>query len=208
MNTMSVITCRSNQLRGARELRSKRSTESFYTYVGGTSGPWEVTQLLVRRGDPLSHVSHVGIINGRLNRTPAGTAWILSGVVRNTRHVTREEFVPPGACRIAGNSPVSTCAALIPIRRSPEWWQLGRESRRDLLNPPSRRPPRGLRYLSTMIRKWQHRRDLSEQFDCLAWFEYEPRDSAAFDDLLADWRASEEWKFVDRECDIRLVRAF
>lgn len=204
---MSVITCRSNQLRGARELRGKRPTESFYTYVGGTFGAWEVTQLLSRRGDPLPQVTHVDIINGRLNRTPAGTAWILSGVVRNTRQVTREEFVPPGTSRTVCNFPAPTCAALIPIRRSLEWWQLDREARREMLNPPIKPPLRGLRHLSALIRDWQHRRDLSEQFDCLAWFEYEPRDSAAFDDLLADWRASEEWKFVDRECDIRLVRS-
>jgi hypothetical protein len=63
----------------------------------------------------------------------------------------------------------------------------------------------GLRYLSSIVRRWQYRRDLSTQFDCVTWFEYEPRDSAAFDDLLTAWRASEEWNYVDRECDIRLV---
>ena len=204
---MSVITCRSNQLRGAHELSPNRPTDVFYHYVGGSSGAWEVMQLTSRLGDPLAGATHVDVLNGRLDRTPVGTSWILSGLVRNTRYVTREEFIPTETRRPANDVPPPTCAALIPIRRSPDWWQLGREVRREMRHTQSQRAPRGLRYLSALIRRWQHRQDPSEQFDGVIWFEYEPRDSSAFDDLLADWRASEEWKYVDRECDIRLVRA-
>lgn len=202
---MSVITCRSNQLRGSQILSSRRSADALYNYVGGVSGAWEVTSLVARRGDSLAAVSHVDIVNGPLRRTPVGTVWLMSGLVRNTRYVSREEVLPPGAPRPVEQSP--TCAALIPIRRSPEWWQLGQAARRELLQSQSRRTPVGFRFLSAILRTWQHRLDLSEQFDCVTWFEYEPRDSAAFEDLLADWRASEEWKYIDRECDIRLVRA-
>jgi hypothetical protein len=207
---MSVITCRSNQLRGARELSLKRPTEEFYNYVGGSSGAWEVTAFSALRGEPLATVTHVDIVNGRLDRIPAGASWILSGLVRNTRYVTREELVPPGKRRFAAHSPSPTCAALIPIRRSAAWWDLDVEARRELQHPQSQRAPFGLQYLqylSAMIHRWQHRRDLSDQLDNVTWFEYEPRDATAFDDLLADWRASEEWTYIDRECDIRLVRA-
>lgn len=200
---MSVITCRSNRLRGARELSRKRPTESLYNYVGGSSGAWEVTQLTTGRGEPLAAVTHVEIINGHLDRIPMGTSWVLSGLVQNTRYVTREERRPVG--RGARGPFPPTCAALIPTLRSPEWWELGHAARQELQQAQS--PLHGLRFLSAMIRRWQYRWDLSEQFDGVTWFEYEPRDSAAFDDLLADWRASEEWKYVRRECDIRLVRA-
>jgi hypothetical protein len=199
---MSVITCRSNLLRGARQLSRKRPTEAFYHYVGGTVGTWEVTQFTTRQGEPLAPVPRIDIINGQLGRPAISTSWILSGLVRNTRYVSREEFPLPG--RVGSREP--TCAALIPIRRSMEWWQLGHQVRREIQQTPSVFGARGLLTLSAMIHRWQHRRDLSEQFDGVTWFEYEARDSAAFDDLLADWRASEEWKFVDRECDIRLVR--
>jgi hypothetical protein len=51
-------------------------------------------------------------------------------------------------------------------------------------------------------------RDVSEHepFDFVTWFEYAPGDAAAFDDLLAELRVSEEWRYVDREVDVRLVR--
>ena len=46
----------------------------------------------------------------------------------------------------------------------------------------------------------------NEPFDFLTWFEFAPSDSQAFDKLVAELRASEEWTYVDREVDIRLVR--
>lgn len=197
---MSVITCRSNRLRGARELSRKHPTETFYNYVGGSSGAWQVTQMSTGRGEPLMPVTHVNIINGPLDRMPIRASWVLSGLVQNTLYITREER--QSASRGTSSEPLPpTCAALIPILYSPEWWELGPPARRELQQS---QPMRGL---SAMMRRWQYRWDLSEQFDGVTWFEYEPRDSAAFDDLLANWRASEKWKFVQRECDIRLVRA-
>jgi hypothetical protein len=166
-------------------------------------GAWRVTEITTPRGASLATITHVDIVQGSLKRLPAGAAWVLSGSVRNTRHVTREEFVPAGQKRVFVES-VPTCAALIAIRRSNDWWQLGHSARREILE--TRQPPRGLRYLSAMIRSLQYRRDLSEQFDVVTWFEYEPRDSHAFEDLLEGWRASDEWRYIDRECDIRLVR--
>ena len=194
---MSVITCRSNLLRGIR----KCHTVSSYSYVGGSEGSWEVVQSSVRCGEPLASVSHIEIIQGSLGETPAGASWILTGLVQKTRYVSREELpqrnfspLPP------------TCAALICIRRkvvaSPS-----RSASHEIISAQTSSIPRGLRSLSTLFRRWQHRCDLSQQFDCVTWFEYEPRDANAFDDLLADWRASEEWKSVDRECEVRLVRA-
>jgi hypothetical protein len=41
----------------------------------------------------------------------------------------------------------------------------------------------------------------------LTWFEYAPSDSAAFDELVAAFRETEEWTYVEREIDIRVIRA-
>lgn len=43
-------------------------------------------------------------------------------------------------------------------------------------------------------------------FDFVTLFNYAKADAAAFDELVATVRATEEWKYIDREFDIRLVR--
>ena len=66
----------------------------------------------------------------------------------------------------------------------------------------------GLKYLPGVARRLHHCRDLgaSEPFDFLTLFDFAKTDANAFDDLVAELRATEEWKFVEREVDIRLVR--
>jgi hypothetical protein len=44
-------------------------------------------------------------------------------------------------------------------------------------------------------------------FDFITWFDYAPEHERDFDALLAELRASEEWTYVEREIDIRLVQA-
>lgn len=198
---MSVITCRSNQLRGTGEFSWDRPDQSFYNYAGGSSGAWQVTDSSTQCGEPLASVTHVDIVHGRHSQIPLGTQWILCGQVRNTRYVSREDLKP------FGQTGLPTCATLIAIRRSSEWWRLGRTIRQEIQASQSASLPRRLRSLSSMIRRWQFGRDLSEQFDCVTWFEYEPRDAASCDELIALWRASDEWKFVERECDLHMIRA-
>lgn len=65
----------------------------------------------------------------------------------------------------------------------------------------------GLKYLPAVARRLHHCRDLGEgePFDFLTWFEYAPSDAAAFEALVAELRATEEWAYVEREVDIRVV---
>ncbi len=65
-----------------------------------------------------------------------------------------------------------------------------------------------MKYLPAIARRLHHCRDLgeSEPFDFLTLFEYAEADAASFDDLVAALRETEEWKFVEREVDLRLVR--
>lgn len=197
---MSVITCRSNDLSGALD-RPVRSQESIYTYLGGTTGEWEVTGFAACRGEPLARISHLQVVHGPLRRVPAGTAWVLSGLVRRTRYVALEEPRRQARDRIG-----ATCAALISIRRARCWWDLVPQERSEIQTNRWTAPAH-LRLLSTIIHRWQHPRDLSSQFDVVTWFEYESHDAPAFDELLAEWRASAEWKYVDREVDLRLTRS-
>jgi hypothetical protein len=45
------------------------------------------------------------------------------------------------------------------------------------------------------------------RFDFLAWFEFAPADREAFEALLGELRRTEEWQYVEREVDVRLLRA-
>jgi hypothetical protein len=104
--------------------------------------------------------------------------------------------------------PEATCAALIPIRKDPSWWGFSQDERRKIFEEQSRHIHVGLQYLPAVARRFHHCRDLGENepFDFLTWFEYSPADEAAFNRLVAEFRASVEWKYVDREIDIRLLR--
>lgn len=57
-----------------------------------------------------------------------------------------------------------------------------------------------------MARQLYHCRDLGEAFDFVTWFEFAPEDEPAFDKLLSRLRATPEWRYVEREVDIQLVR--
>jgi hypothetical protein len=56
-----------------------------------------------------------------------------------------------------------------------------------------------------IARRLHHSRDLGEPFDFITWFDYAPEYEHDFDALLAELHASEEWTYVAREVDIRLV---
>jgi hypothetical protein len=65
-----------------------------------------------------------------------------------------------------------------------------------------------MKYLPAIARRLHHCRDLPsiEPFDFLTWFDYAPEHANAFEDLVAQLRGTPEWRFVDREVDIRLER--
>ena len=65
-----------------------------------------------------------------------------------------------------------------------------------------------MEYLPAIARRLHHCRDLSEAepFDFLTWFEFAKKETAAFDELLSRLRATEEWKYVEREVEVRFIR--
>jgi hypothetical protein len=64
----------------------------------------------------------------------------------------------------------------------------------------------GRDYLPSVARKLHHCRDLGGPFDFLTWFDYRAEDEGRFDELLARLRATEEWRYVEREVDVRVIR--
>ncbi len=109
--------------------------------------------------------------------------------------------------------PEATAGALIPIRKSPAWWALSQDQRREIFEERSHHTAASLRFLPAIARRLHHCRDLgpspdgrTEPFDFLTWFEYAPEHESLFDELVAILRGTEEWKYVDREVDIRVRR--
>ena len=132
----------------------------------------------------------------------------MRGITSNERYVERSERVQLVAIQQGLGRPEKTCAALLPIRKNAAWWALTQDERREIFETRSHHTQIGMKTLPQVSRKLHHCRDLSqtEPFDFLTWFAYALAYQQAFDDMLTALRASEEWRYVDREVDIRLVR--
>jgi len=163
----------------------------------------------VTAGEPLPVVRRLEIASG--SEIPSGphAAWVLRGITSNERYVVRDEERSQLVANQQGlGHPAATCAALIPIRKNLAWWSLTQDERQNIFEEQSKQAEIGLQYFPALARRLHHCRDLSESepFDFLTWFEYPPAHEGAFNKLVERLRATEEWKYVERELDIRLVR--
>jgi chlorite dismutase len=177
----------------------------LFTFVGGSSGHWRVRSQLPFIGPALPAVSCIEVTDGNAS-APVG-AWSLRGITSNDRYVVRTEKQELASKQQSLGRPEATYAALIPIRKTGAWWALTQDERRTIFEEQSRHIRIGMQYLPAIARRLHHCRDLAEPeaFDFLTWFEYAPAHESAFDELLVELRASKEWRYVDREVDIRLV---
>lgn len=184
------------------------SNPRLFTFLGGQQGRWRVRSLTAIQGETLPEVSHLEILAGDLPSPTDGTLWTLRGVTSNERYVTRPEKEALVAKQAALGRPEATYSALIPIRKSPGWWALTQDERRAIFEEQSRHLTIGLKYLPQVARRLHHCRDLgaSEPFDFLTLFDYAPEVEGEFDQMLVELRATEEWRYVDWEVDIRLER--
>ena len=203
---MSIITCRSHLSQVSSEHSKGQATENLVHYIGGNSGTWRITNAVTHSGEALKPATHVEIVNGRLTRLPAKSAWALRAVVSTTRYITREEPRHSESLRSAWQNTDSSSAALLLGRKSAAWRSLDQVQRREMLEARSKQIATRLRFLPAIARRLCFRRDLGDPFDFVVWFEFCARDTAVFDDLVAAMRSSEEWLYVEREIDIRLTR--
>lgn len=180
----------------------------LFCFVGGKTGVWGVTDVRPVVGESLAATERLDIINGPVSLRPDGAQWMLRGVTSNERYATRAEKELMVAKQTTLGRPEATCAALIPIRKNAQWWSMTQDERRATFEDRSRHVQIGMRFLPAVARRLHHCRDLEggEPFDFVTLFDYAPADSAAFEEMVAELRASEEWKFVEREVDIRMIR--
>lgn len=178
----------------------------FVSFVAGNSGLWKIESITAVTGEGLQPAERLEVHESLKQETSIPGEWILRGVTSNIRYTNgkeREELV----ARQEGLSRTkATLAALIPIRKTEEWWNMDQEERRQIFEEQSHHIAIGLEYLPAIARRLHHSRDLGEPFDFLTWFEYAPEQSDAFEELVIRLRKTKEWQYVDREIDIRLSR--
>jgi|SRR5215831_19252408 len=176
-------------------------------FAAGGSGPWRIESVSAVAGESLPLAERLSVLEGAAAaRAVDGATWVLRGVTSNERYVTRGEHDELAARQEPLGRTGSTRAALIPITKSEVWWELAQDERRRIFEESSRHVASGLEYLPAVARRLHHGRDLAEPFDFLTWFEFAPDDAARFEELVQRLRATEEWSYVEREVDVRLVR--
>jgi chlorite dismutase len=155
-------------------------------------------------GPILAPVSRIDVVASQGAAASPPSDWQLRGITSHVRYATRTELTDLRASAKPAGGSVPRWAALIPIRKSPAWWDLAQDERRAIFEETSHHTAIGLGYVPAVARTLFHCRDLGEPFDFLTWFEYDPQNERAFDELVGLLRATQEWTFVDREIDIRL----
>jgi len=181
----------------------------FTTFRGGNTGAWQVISVSPVKGEALTSVPALSITHSdaiSLPLLPSQTAWRLAGVASHVRYVERVEKTALVAVQAGLGRPEATCGALIPIRKNAAWWDMTQNERRRIFEDKSRHIADSLKYLPAIARQLYHSRDLGEPFDFLTWFEYAPEHAQSFEDLVGGLRETEEWSYVEREVDVRVVR--
>lgn len=183
-----------------------------FTFIGGTRGPWNVEKVRCLAGAPMRVAERISVrsepIVEAVRERADGVTWVLSGAASSDRNVERDEESVSSSRQHGLGRCSAECAALIPIRKTADWWMLAQEERRAMFDAQSRHVAIGMEYLPAIARRLHHCRavGLDVPFDFLTWFEFAPEHEAAFDSLLLELRASEQWRYVDREIEFRLRR--
>jgi len=174
-------------------------------YSGGARGEWRVLSVRPVRGASLPEVARLAVTSPPVEPSPQ-SVWSLRGALSNVRYITRPEQTELQTRQPPLNRPEANRAALIPIRKSHQWWEMTQEERREVFEEKSHHVRDSMKYLPAVARRLVHSRDLGEPFDFLTWFEYAQEDAEVFEQLVMHLRRTAEWEYVEREVDIRLAR--
>lgn len=178
------------------------------SFVGAERGQCAVRGIEPVTGPSLPNAACLAIHPSHsIDAAVAAGGWVLRGTAGHVRYVERSERDALVAIQAGLGRSEASRAALIPIRKSAAWWDLAQDERREILETASHHIGGSMKYLPAIARRLYQARELGEPFDFLTWFEYAPEHAAAFEELVATLRATEEWKYVEREVDIRLERA-
>ena len=175
------------------------------TFSAGDRGSWLIDRVDAVAGEGLPAARRLEVLEGR--EAEAEAVWGLRGTTSNARYTARTELDALARRQEGLARPAATAAALIPIRKSEAWWAMAQDERRRIFEETSHHIAIGLDYLPAVARRLHHSRELGEPFDFLTWFEYAPDHAGGFEHMVERLRGSEEWRYVEREVDIRLTRS-
>ena len=178
-------------------------------FVGSKTGSMRVVSHTTICGQPIERAEGVDIIVGVAAMVHDDAVWAFHGVATNDRYTTRAEKTELTSKQAPIGRAEATSSALILLRKRAEWWALTQDERRAILEEDSHHIAIGMRYLPAVARRLLHCRDLDDQapFDFIGYLDFAPENEVAFGAMLSQLRATREWSFMDREIDIRLVRA-
>ena len=178
------------------------------TFIAGAKGNWIIQEVRTVSGDGLPLAEKLQIMDGGSRDLSLAAAWTLEGLTSHERYTNREEKDQLISIQPTLGRPEATRAALIPIRKSPQWWAMPQDERQRIFTQKSHHTAIGMKYPPAVARRLYHCRDLAtpQPFDFLTWFEFAPSESSSFDRLLEELRSKPEWTFVERETEIRLIR--
>ncbi|MFC5683214.1 chlorite dismutase family protein [Flavobacterium sp. MAHUQ-51] len=180
-------------------------SNTIFEFIGGDSGEWKLRDMQLLKGEPLQMVEYLNKVPGSLEKSEHGI-WSLKGIISNLRYTEKAEKEQLLAIQEDLGRPSAPYAAFIPLKKFVDWWNLAQNERRKIMEESSKHTQTGLQYLPAIARKLFHSRDIGEPFDFLTWFEYAPSDEEAFEELLYKLRQTEEWNYIEREVDIRLMK--
>ena len=171
-------------------------------FAAGSTGAWHIDSITAIRGNTLERAERLAVSEGGHAAKDAGGR--RRGSTGNARYSNRTELDTLSLKQQSLARPEATCAALIPIRKTEGWWTLAQDERRAIIEERSHHIAIGIDYLPAIARRLHHSRELGEPFDFLTWFEFAPEQSLNFDNMLSRLRVTEEWRYVEREVEIRL----
>lgn len=181
-------------------------TPRVWFFAGGKTGQFAVSKMSAVRGEPLPSASRLYV--GQEGGAESDAAFTLRGTVSNERYTTREEKTELLRRQVAIGREEARQGAFIAIKKNEAWWALTQDERRAVFEEQSSHIKIGLGALPQVARRLHHCRDLDEAapFDFLTWFDFQASDVGAFDDLLGALRCTEEWKYIEREVELRVER--
>lgn len=176
-------------------------------FIAAPEGNFQIERITAVCGETLPAAPALHVVPSLTPELEASAIWTLRGSTGHVRYVEQAEKVALGRVTPPLGRAQACCAVMIPIRKSDAWWELAQDERRAILEAQSQHIAIGLRYLPAIARRLYHSRELGEPFDFVTWFELAPEHAPAFDELLGLLRSSEEWRYVEREVEVRLRRA-
>src|SRR5262245_39995679 len=106
-----------------------------FEFAAGNSGLWSIVSIEPVIGETLAGADRLDV-SAPTQR--ARVTWVLRGVLSNLRYVTADERQSLTATQVDPGRPEATRAALIPIKKNTEWWNLPQDDRRQILANRSR----------------------------------------------------------------------